>query len=186
MNIRKNLKSYLENKKYCKIHRKIGKVSIARKNGYVVDLSDDFVLIQEVDDFKICGYIVIPIKSISEIICNKNEKFFDKIMESEGLKQKIKNKHKINLKNWKTIFKSIKNLDFNVIVENEVPDDETFDIGPIIKINSTKMKIRYFNAQGVINAELTKIPYNKITLVNFDDSYINIFSKYLIEPKKKK
>ncbi len=90
------------------------------------------------------------------------------------------------MSSWKTVFESISKLGFNVIVRNEYSEDDTFDIGPIIKITSEKVDINYFDAKGNLDTEITEIPWNKITLVEFDDIYINLMSKYLKKSKPKK
>jgi len=92
-------------------------------------------------------------------------------------------KHKIDLTDWITIFKTIKKSGFNVIIENEDPDDKSFDIGPIIKVTKTAVYIQYFNAKGYLDTEAIKIAFNKITIAKFDDHYINVFSKYLRQRK---
>ena len=106
-------------------------------------------------------------------------------MTLEGLVDKILNKHKIDLTNWSSILRSIKKLGFNVIIENEDPDDESFDIGPITKITDSGAYIRYFDAKGFLDTQSTKIKWDLITIVKFDTRYINIFSKYLRERKIK-
>lgn len=99
-------------------------------------------------------------------------------MTWEGLVDKIQNKHKIDLTNWNSVFNSIRKLGFNVIVENENPEDKTFDIGPITKVSDSAVYIRYFDAQGFLNTESTKITWDLITVVKFEARYINTFSKY--------
>lgn len=185
MNITDKIKYHCANKKYCKIIRQVGKDSEMKTNGYIVDYSDHFVLLQETDDFDIDGYVVFPIKTISEIIFNNNNKYFDKIMHWEGIVDAVENKHKIDLTSWATILKSIKKLGYNVIIENENPEDETFDIGPITRITKSSVYIRYFNAKGIFNEDTTRINWDLITIVKFDTKYVNIFSKYLREPKRK-
>lgn len=97
----------------------------------------------------------------------------------------VSKKHKIDLTDWATIFRTIKESGFNVIIENENPEDETFDIGPIIRITKTAVHIQYFNAQGFLDSETTKITFDKITIAKFDDHYVNVFSKYLRQRKSK-
>jgi len=163
--------------------RRVAQETVEKSCGYIVDYSNNFVLLQETDDFEVDGYVVIPIQSISEIIYNTNDKYYDKIMNLEGIITAIEKKHLIDLTSWEAIFKSIKKLDFNVIVENEDPEDATFDIGPIIKITKSAVYVRYFNAKGILNKEATKINWRLITIVKFDNRYTNTFSKYLRERK---
>ena len=183
--IKDKLAYNLENKRYCCLERKFNNNKIENKFGYVIGFNEDYVLLQEIHDFAISGYLIVPIKTISKVRYNNNDMNYDKIMRWETLKDKIVKKHNINLCNWESIFKSIRKLNLNVIIENENPSDCSFDIGPITKVSKEAVYIKYFNAQGFLDIEPTKIIWNKITIVNFDDRYINVFSKYLRERKKK-
>lgn len=165
--------------------RQVAKDTVRKSNGYIVDFSDNFVLLQETDDFEVDGYAIFPIETIREILYSNNDKYYDKIMNLEGIIDSIQNKHKIDLTSWVTVMQSIKKLGFNVIVENEDPDDDSFDIGPITKISKSSVYVRYFNPQGFLDEKATKINWNLITVVKFDDRYTNIFSKYLRERKRK-
>ena len=165
--------------------RQVAKETVEKNNGFIVDYSDNFVLLQETDDFEVDGYVAFPTEAISEILYSNNDKYFDKIMHLEGIVDKIENKHQIDLTSWATILNSIKKLGFNVIVKNEDPEDKTFDIGPITKLTKLSVYVRYFNAKGILDKEATKINWNLITIVKFDTNYINIFSRHLREPKSK-
>jgi hypothetical protein len=179
MTTSEKLKDYSENLKYSMISRMIADNELTYKKGFVVDYSDKFILFKEVEDFVVRGFLIFPIEHISKIRRNKNDIFFEKICKLEGITKSINNKPNVNLSSWQTIFKSIHKLGFNVIIRNEEPDDDTFDIGPIIKVTSKKVFINYFDATGKLDLELTEIPFEKITLVDFDDIYTNTISKYL-------
>ncbi len=180
------IKYHIINKKYCKVKRHFNQTDIDCAIGYIVDYSDNFILLQETDDFEIDGYSVIPINTISDIILSNKDKYYDKIMSLEGLVDKVQNNHKIDLTSWNSILKSIRKIGLNVIIENENPDDMSFDIGPITRITESAVYIRYFNAQGFLDSESTKITWDLITNVRFDTRYINTFSKYLRKRKTKK
>lgn len=179
MHLKQKLKYHLDNKKLCKVKRKVSDDSFEYSDGYIVDCSEHFVVMQEVYDFMLLGYLVFPISSITEIRFNNNDKYYDKIMRWEKKVDHVLKKHDVNLTDWTTIFKTIKKCGFNVIVENENPEDKSFDIGPIIKTNKTAVYIQYFNPKGILDEEPSKVPFNKITMVKFDDNYVNTFSKYL-------
>ncbi|MBK9985274.1 MAG: hypothetical protein IPP15_23525 [Saprospiraceae bacterium] len=177
------IKYHKDNRKYFKVQRQVAPGSSKISFGYIVDFSKDFILLQETDDFDLNGYSIFPIKSIAEIQFNNKDKYYDKIMHLEGLVDKISYKHQVDLTSWTTIFKSIKLLGLNVVIKNEDPKDETFDIGPITKVTKTAVYIRYFDSQGFLDIEPTKISYKLITIVKFDEHYTNTMSKYLRERK---
>jgi hypothetical protein len=185
MTIKQQIKYHLEHRKFCKVKRQIADDSYEFSNGYIVDYSKDFILIQEADEFRVLGYLVFPISTITQVRFNNNDKYYDKIMQWEKQVDNVSKKHEIDLTDWTTIFRTIKKSDFNVIIENEDPDDKTFDIGPIIKVTKAAVYIQYFNAKGYLDTEISKITYDKITIAKFDDHYVNVISKYLRLRKSK-
>lgn len=165
-------------KQYVRLTRKIGyleKIS----TGFILDLSDDFILLQEVYDFIILGYQIIPIKTIKHIRYNKNDKTYERILKEEGLLQKVRQKYKIDLTSWKTICEDIKKTGLTVISECEHPKIDSFCIGEIRRVNKKSLSIRYFNAQGILDKQNTKNKFEDITILSFDDHYANVFSKYV-------
>ena len=66
-----------------------------------------------------------------------------------------------------------------MIIINEISDEDTFDIGPILKVTSNEVTINYFDATGKFDEDLTEIQYSDITHIDFDDIYTNTISKYL-------
>lgn len=185
MTVKQQIKYHLDNKKFCKVKRQVAEDSFEYSNGYFVDNSADFVLMQETEDFRVLGFLVFPISTITQIRFNNNDKYYDKIMQWEKQVDNVSKKHKIDLTDWISIFKTIKNAGFNVIIENENPEDDSFDIGPIIKTTKTAVYIQYFDAKGYLDNEPTRISFDKITIAKFDDHYINVFSKYLRQRKSK-
>ncbi len=141
MTIKQQIKYHLDNKKFCKVKRQVAEDSFEFSSGYIVDNSEEFVLMQEADDFRVLGYLVFPISTITQIRYNNNDKYYDKIMQWEKQVDNVSKKHKIDLKDWISIFKTIKKAGFNVVIENENPEDESFDIGPIIKTTKTAVYI---------------------------------------------
>ena len=99
-------------------------------------------------------------------------------MEWEGGKDQLGSKTKVNLSNWENLFKSLKNHKKNVIVECENTKLDSFVIGEIKKITDSKVFIQYFNGEGILAKKSTKVNFKDITIVNFEDSYIDVFSKY--------
>ncbi len=186
MNLKEKIKFHCENKKYCAIERKFGKTFLTMKRGFIVDYSNEFVLLQEVDDFFIDGYLIFPLKSIAELRFNNKDRYYDRMLRGEKLIEKVGVKYKIDITSWQTIFQSIKDLGLNVIIQNEDPINDSFDIGPITEIDSTSVSIRYFNSQGLLDEEPTKISWDLISIINFDDRYTITMGKYLRKRKTKK
>lgn len=185
MTIQEQIQYHLNNQKICKIKRQVADGFFEYSFGYIVDSSSDFIVMQEVVDFKMDGYLVFSASTIAHIRYNNNDKYYDKIMRWEKQTDHVMNKHAIDLTNWSTIFKTIKKAGVNVIIQNEDPADYSFDIGPITKITQTAVYIQYFDPKGYLDNEPSKLRFSLITLVQFDDPYANVFSKYLRKRKLK-
>nr|HMU04402.1 hypothetical protein [Saprospiraceae bacterium] len=97
MTIKQKIKFHLDNKKYCKVKRQVANDSFEYSNGYIVDESDNFVLMQEADEFRVLGYMVFHVSTIVQIRFNNNDKYYDKIMLWEKEVDNVSKKHKIDL-----------------------------------------------------------------------------------------
>ncbi|MBE9600743.1 hypothetical protein [Pedobacter sp. MC2016-24] len=163
----------------CTLFRKVGRNSIKKDYGYIVDFNEDFVVLQEIDDFNLNGYRIFATSTISKIRYNDYDMYYNDIMEWEGITDKVIYPHSIDLTNWNTIFQSVKALGLNAIIENEKPGKEIFAIGPIIKVTDKSVSINSFDPTGLLDKELTKFKWKDITIMQLDNRYINVFSKYL-------
>lgn len=108
MKISDKIKYHYDNKKYCKVVREVGKNSLEKSYGFIVDHSENFILLQQINDFEIDGFEIFPIKSISKILYSHNDRYYNKILCFGGITDKIENKHEFDLSSWKTILTSIK------------------------------------------------------------------------------
>jgi len=176
--IKKLLQKHHEEKLYVRLTRGIKYLEFI-STGFILDISEKFILLQETDEFRILGYQIIPIKTIKHVRYNENDKTYEKILKEEDLLQKVNLKYKIDISNWKTITEDLKKIEICVISECEHPKTQSFCIGKIKKVNRKSISIHYFNAQGILDKEFTKNKFKKITKLSFDDYYANIFSKYV-------
>lgn len=179
MTIFEKLAFHKKEKALCRIKRLIEDKPYKLTNGYVIDYSDDFVLVREVGDITLCGLCILPIRSIIKIRYNRYDKYMDYMLEAEGLKEQVKQTFKIDLNSWQTIFTSIQETGLNCKIENESDKHFFFKIGPIIKVKKKNVLINDFDPEGYLDEKPDKIRFKEITSVGFDDNYTNVFSKYL-------
>ncbi len=177
------LKKHCTEKLYVRLTRRKGNFE-GTTTGFILDISSDFILLQESDDFRVLGYQIIPIKTIKHVRYNKNDRTYERILREEGLMSEVISKHKINLTNWITITNDIKLTELTVISECEHPNLRYFCIGALQQVNKKSISIRYFDAEGILDKKNTKHSFKNITKLSFDDHYANIFSKYLTEKKR--
>ncbi len=171
------LKKLCDNRRFVGITRNISDTH--RMWGFVLAFTRDFVLLQDLADFYLDGYSIIRRRDISKVKCGKHEQYFEKIIKGEGLWDKVGIQETISLKNWPSVFRSLKNIGRNILVEGEDPDIDKFIIGRIIRINKKHVKMRYFDSAGKWEKGFRFAPYEEISRVSFETEYIKIFSKYL-------
>ena len=177
------LKKHIKRKDFIKIYR-TGKEGEANISGFILQMSKDFLLLQNEEEFYLNGYSIILKEKFDSIRLSKIEIYQRKVLAKEGIiKSKYGLKNKINLKSWETIFKDLKEKDYFAIVECEDLKEPSFTIGEIAKIGKKSVGIRYFSASGIIEKKPTKIKYKEITLVKFNDRYTNMYRKYLKKEK---
>src|ERR1700744_3723799 len=133
------IKYHLENKKYAKLFRTVGKNSVQTSSGYIVSYNGDFIILQESNDFRLLGYNILPVKQLKKVRFNKWDKYYDKIMGWEGETDGVGINYTVDLTDWQSVFKSIRSQNLNVIIECEAPKLNTFTIGPIVKITKKKV-----------------------------------------------
>ena len=87
----------------------------------------------------------------------------------------------INITDWHSVFSSLAEMGFNIIVEKEslIYDECEFAIGKIDKVLKTKVLFKHFDADGIWQDECYEIPYSQITSVTFASRYVDVFSKYV-------
>lgn len=178
MKIKKKIKQYYDEQKYARITRLVAKDWTELSQGYIVGYSKEFVILQDVDEFKLLGFNLFPIYDIVKIEQNKSDKYTDKIMKWENEKPKVGLKTKVDLKSWESLFKTFQKKNMSIIVECENPNINSFTIGEVKKVSSKSVSILYFNSRGYLDEKPTRLRYSRITNVMFDTRYVDVFSKY--------
>jgi len=170
-------------KKYVRLTREKGNFS-EYANGCVLERSSNFLLIISTHDFAFVGYEIIPLDTISKWRCNKDDRFYDKVITAEGIKGSVGPTPDIDLSNWKTIFRALKKAGVPVIVLSEEPHLDYFNIGTIHRVTDTYVSIFYITPAGRVESEATKAKFDHITKVSFGDRYSTLISKHA-RPEKR-
>jgi hypothetical protein len=173
------LQKHIDKKDFVKVYRTVtdGEANIS---GFLLQMTKDFLLIQKEEEFSLNGYGIFRKDHFDSLRCNKFDKTLKRILKAEGiLDSDFGIDKKINLRNWNAIFKDLKEFYQHVIVECEDLEDSLFVIGPIRRVNKDSVSIQYYDPTGLLDKKVTTVKYKDITLVKFDDRYINVFKKYL-------
>lgn len=171
------IKQNIEKLHEIKLNRsKIGADSL---NCIPLEISKNLVLLQEIYDFELDGYVILRIKDITSIEITKSQQFSQFILEKEGKLNQIRKPSINSIDDWETVLTELSNPENNIIVECDSKETSKFFIGKITSIDKKSLFLLYFNGAGEWDDEPTEIPLKDITSINFDSKYINIISKYL-------
>tara|TARA_B100000508_G_scaffold139601_1_gene138319 strand:- start:766 stop:1341 length:576 start_codon:yes stop_codon:yes gene_type:complete len=182
--IKLNAEKHISERHTVKIERELDDGEDLSCFGYILDVSDGLILIQIEDDFLLDGYSIIPFHTVNNIRYNKLDQFHNYILKNEKIEESQYGLSKqIDLLDWQSVFESLKKHYKVISIEDEADEDSNFIIGRIIRVNKKSVSIQYLNALGRFDDNATNVKYEDITIVSFDNRYINIYSKYLTEPK---
>lgn len=152
-------------------------------HGFPLVMSDQFLVLQEIREFHLDGYAVVPLKNIYALRSGRAERAIERVLTGEGLYDHINLPYPLNLDSFQELFRSIQALAKNVIIETlEVDGDmieESFVIGKITGFSKRSVAILNFDDAGYWNPEPTILGYKQIKWITFDSEYINLFSKYV-------
>lgn len=150
--------------------------------GFILKISDDFLMLQETYDFTLSGIKIIPYHRVSSIRYNRFDKIIKKIFSEEGLiqfNQKIISN--TSLKNAESLFKSIKKQNFHCIIDSAKKKKDLFSIGEILETTEKYVTIQNYDPTGKINKNPHKISFKNLEFITFNDNYSLTFRKYLRE-----
>lgn len=176
---------HIDNKSFIKIFRTIFDKE-ENISGFLIGMSNNFLFMQLDIDFALDGFAIIKKNDINKIRHSSYERTQRKIFKAEGLLEHAYGFNKsLPLKNWEVIFKTLKDYDFHVIIENINNDNLDFWIGQIIKVTDKTVTIHNYDPNGQLDEKPKSIKYSTIYNLKFGDNYSTTFRKYLREKKKK-
>ena len=144
---------------------------------YIFDFNNKFFLGLEEDDFITDGF---QIRKISDM--KKIELKDDKCIEFNRQNKLLDgiNVPNININSWKDIFKSLKELNRIIIVEDENinPKECEYAIGKVIKVKDSEVHLKVFDADGNWLDGYLVIPFRFISSVTFNSRYSVQWEKY--------
>ena len=178
----KKLDKYIQKSNFVKVFISDRKGRELRHfEGVVFSYTDDFVFMCDLCDFNYDGLVVLRKSDITKVRHSEHEEFFEKILKSENIIRNIrlqKRENPFRVNTMKRMLEQLEELKLPVIFECLYGAEETFQIGPIQRIDIDKIYIKYFNSKGEFDNELLEIDFNEITYLRFDSPYANMFYKY--------
>lgn len=175
MKIEEIISIYIDNVMYIDIERH--NIDDALIGGFPLYITNEFLVLSKVYDFRNDGITILRIKDITKISPFGHNSFIEDICKSEGL-DKIQNPY-INLDSINSILSSIDTKEHYVTIQCEESDTELyFSIGIILNVADDYVSMKVFNTNGKWDSKVREIPYKEITLISIDDYYSKMLFKY--------
>lgn len=155
-------------------------------NGFLVGMGRSLIVMQQFHDFYCEGFAALRIADIIDFRSGKYERFWEEMLSSERLMENVGIPYPVNCDSMVDLIRGLRSRAANIIVEHEYEnseDDDEFCLGKVVELTPESVSLLCLNANGVWDKDPTAIPITKITKVQFDTPYINIFSRYAREPE---
>jgi hypothetical protein len=183
----KKIKKHIEKLHFVKVYIcDKNEQSLTHFEGIIFDQNENFILMCDLSDFNYDGFVVLRKEDVLDIKRSENEKFFNLILKEEKIIKKIFQRNRdldFDLGDMVDMFCQLKKMGIATIVECLYDSEESFQIGPIVKVQENKLKMDYFNSRGEFEGEPVYVKYEDITFFRFDSPYANLFLKYAERPK---
>ena len=174
---KKVLREHLKKKHFVTVSSVIAKDE-ENYRGYLIKVSNDYICMMVIKDWHTDGYVILPMKFVSDIKYSKYEKKNNEILIKEGVISEIPKLSWLSLKSSKSIFISLEKKINTIIVESRLPKVDEFVVGKIKKVKNKHVYLKGFDGTGKWLDGIFKIPYSEITSVTFGDEYSTVFEKY--------
>jgi len=147
-------------------------------HGYVLDVSKKLVALQYVYDFNLDGLRLVRRKDITEVRRTKADAFHQKLLAAEGLERLVPFGVKFDLENWRSIIQQLEASCPVLIFEDERRSDPQFEIGRVVNVADSQVKVLGFSAIARWAKKPTTIPYAALTCIQANNNYINTYRRH--------
>lgn len=149
-------------------------------NGIPLHVNEHLVYVATLDQFRFDGFAVFRWEEVSEFHCGDNERFFERVLRSEGLLERLPKPELVRLDGFASVLEDIRARSRYLIIECENSSSATFHIGELAHLQSEAAFVRYVQANGVKDAKPTRIPLDEITMVRWGENYVEMYGKYSV------
>lgn len=146
--------------------------------GFVLDESEDLILINYVYDFNLDGLMVLRKKDISLLETSDTDTFQTSLLIDEKIHSKVNYKNNYDLTSWKKFIETSTKDHKYFIVEEEEFEKIEFNIGSIFKIDKESIAMRYFTGTAHWLDEPVTINYSDITCIQIGSNYLNTYERF--------
>ena len=149
-------------------------------NGIPLQVTDELVLVATLDQFRLDGFAVFRWEEVAAVRSGDNERFFERVMRSEGLLSSFARPEPMRLDDMRTVLADLRPRVRFAIIECERLRSPAFHIGELAEVTREAAFLRYVQANGVKDADPTRIPVEDVTMVRWGEHYVEMYGKYCV------
>lgn len=149
-----------------------------RIQAFLLDYSENLVLVRYVYDFILDGLMVLRRSDISEIKSDKTDLFQTQILKDEGVYSEVEFDAKCSLDSWKSVFSTLGASHRFVTIEDENPEYPLFYLGEIRNMGEESLSIAGFSGAANWDDEVSEVYYEDISCVQIGNNYANVYERY--------
>jgi len=154
------------------------KIDDRRTQAFLINYSNELILIKYVYDFILDGLMVLRCSDISEIKSDKTDLLQTQILKDEGTYSDVDFHTKCDLSSWRSAFSSLAPLNRFITVEDENPEYPLFYLGEVRDIGIESVSILGFSGAANWDDETSEIYYEDISCVQTGNNYANVYERY--------
>ena len=154
--------------------------------GIPLAVSDELILLHEVREFHLDGYLVLPLANIHGVRLKEAEITMHRILTAEGALANLGLSDPVSLSSFADFFSSLQACGLLVSIEACEPQgkfyDDFFVLGKITDMDVRNVFVLPFDAAAQWEPEPVRVPLKRILTVTFNNEYMNTFAKYVGRP----
>ena len=171
----KSLQLLVERRELVSIRRET--VDRQRTQGFILAFSKKLILIQNIYDFTVDGFIVLRRKDITELKAGETDRFQRGLLLTEGILKQVRFDFRAPIESFDTFLAS-RPANEIVIVENEASDPPEFLIGTVASVARGTVTIRTFDGTAQLVEPPEEIGTNRITSCQILTTYANFYQRH--------
>jgi hypothetical protein len=151
-------------------------------NGFVLGYSEELVLVQTITDFRNDGFCLVRRSDVTDLRCQEFEVHYQQILEKEGVVPLEGPGFDLDLSSVTGALASLRVAGEWVIIEREIPGDDYFLIGPLVRVGARTASVHHFDALGQFESTPTLVRLETLTKVVFGSDYLRVWKRHLPPP----
>lgn len=152
-------------------------------NGFVLDVGDDLVIVQQFHDFYEEGCSVLRLCDIDDVRSGEHERYWERLFAAEGIRRREQAPLGVRATRMADVLRACQEAGAGAIVEyeSEYDDDAAFILGLVREVEEDRVHMLALDPLGRW-ADVPSVDLVDITAVQLDTPYIRTYLRHAGPP----